>query len=311
MPAVIPAPLREERLKPPAGRVRFVLDTDTKNEIDDQFAVVYALTSPKLQCDALYAAPFKKASHPTAALGMEASYEEILRLIELMGYENPPPVLRGSERFITEGGAPPESDAVRDLIERCQGPEPVYVVAIGALTNIAAALLLRPEIAQNMILLWLGGHPEYWHTAREFNLSGDIKATQIVLDSGVPLVRFPCKNVAEHVVSVPAEIEAYVGRLGRIGAYLSRIFADYIPGELRSKVIWDVVPLAWLVSPEWVPSRLVPTPRLRDDETWDLSDTTRPLCRVAIDARRDPILKDFVASLSAYVERRGAANESA
>ncbi|MBE0698068.1 MAG: nucleoside hydrolase, partial [Anaerolineaceae bacterium] len=36
-----------------------VLDTDTYNEIDDQFAVVYALLSPEqLQVEALYAAPF-------------------------------------------------------------------------------------------------------------------------------------------------------------------------------------------------------------------------------------------------------------
>ena len=36
---------RVQRLEPPAGRVRMVLDTDTYNEIDDQFALVYALLS--------------------------------------------------------------------------------------------------------------------------------------------------------------------------------------------------------------------------------------------------------------------------
>ena len=36
-----------------------VLDTDTYNEIDDQFAVVHALLSPEhLNVEALYAAPF-------------------------------------------------------------------------------------------------------------------------------------------------------------------------------------------------------------------------------------------------------------
>ena len=34
---------RIERLNAPEGKVRMVLDTDTYNEIDDQFAVVYAL----------------------------------------------------------------------------------------------------------------------------------------------------------------------------------------------------------------------------------------------------------------------------
>ena len=32
-----------KRQTPPTGKVRLVLDTDTYNEIDDQFAVVHAL----------------------------------------------------------------------------------------------------------------------------------------------------------------------------------------------------------------------------------------------------------------------------
>ena len=37
---------RLARLDPPTGKVSMVLDTDTYNEIDDQFAVVHALLSP-------------------------------------------------------------------------------------------------------------------------------------------------------------------------------------------------------------------------------------------------------------------------
>ncbi len=43
----IPETTRLERLLPPTGRVRMVLDTDTYNEIDDQFALVHALLSPR------------------------------------------------------------------------------------------------------------------------------------------------------------------------------------------------------------------------------------------------------------------------
>ena len=34
---------RLKLLEPPVGKVRVVLDTDTYNEIDDQFAIVYAM----------------------------------------------------------------------------------------------------------------------------------------------------------------------------------------------------------------------------------------------------------------------------
>lgn len=36
-----------ERLLPPQRRVKAVLDTDAYNEIDDQFAILYAMLSPE------------------------------------------------------------------------------------------------------------------------------------------------------------------------------------------------------------------------------------------------------------------------
>jgi len=293
---------RRARIEPPAegDAVSFILDTDTKNEIDDQFAVVYALSSPKLHCEALYAAPFTKKEYPTAREGMLASYDEAVRVVDMLGLGTPPPILKGSETFLTGAEAAPVSPAALDLIARCKREEVVRVVAIGALTNIAAAIKLEPSIVERLVVLWLGGHPDYWHTNREFNLIGDLEAAQIVLNSGVPLVRFPCKNVAELIASSPVEIEQHVAPCGEIGAYLSRIFAEFIPGRLRSKPIWDLAPLAWLVNPKWVPTRLGPTPRLNDDLTWDHGDVTRPIHRVAVDARRDPILLDFVTTLESF-----------
>ena len=60
-----------------------VLDTDTYNEIDDQFALVYALLCPeKLNVEAVYAARLPMTGPPGPATRMEKSYEEILRLLE-------------------------------------------------------------------------------------------------------------------------------------------------------------------------------------------------------------------------------------
>ena len=47
------------RLEIPTGPVDVVLDTDTANEVDDQFALSYLLASQeKLRVQAIYAAPF-------------------------------------------------------------------------------------------------------------------------------------------------------------------------------------------------------------------------------------------------------------
>jgi purine nucleosidase len=61
MPPALSDPDRIRRLEPPAqgARLSMVLDTDTFNEIDDQFALGYALLSPdRLDLKAVYAAPF-------------------------------------------------------------------------------------------------------------------------------------------------------------------------------------------------------------------------------------------------------------
>ena len=56
--------LMTERLAPPRGKLRVVIDTDTANEIDDQFALAWALLSPvKLDVLAVTAEPFSFAHH--------------------------------------------------------------------------------------------------------------------------------------------------------------------------------------------------------------------------------------------------------
>ena len=85
----IPESKRIQMLDPPDGCVRMILDTDTYNEIDDQFAVVHALLSPdELKVEAIYAAPFHNNRSRDAEDGMEKSYDEILRLLTFLNVES-------------------------------------------------------------------------------------------------------------------------------------------------------------------------------------------------------------------------------
>ncbi|MBT5832967.1 MAG: nucleoside hydrolase, partial [Candidatus Latescibacteria bacterium] len=106
-----------ERLQPPTGKVRIVLDTDTYNEVDDQFAVAHALLSPdQMSVEALYAAPFYNGRSDGPADGMERSYDEILRLLDRLNVADDGLVFRGSAGYLEAADKPQESDAVRDLI---------------------------------------------------------------------------------------------------------------------------------------------------------------------------------------------------
>jgi inosine-uridine nucleoside N-ribohydrolase len=276
------------------GPRRAVLDTDTYNELDDQFAVVYAMLSPaQIRLEALYAAPFENDRSAGPADGMEKSYDEIRRLLERLPTPHPP-VLRGSRSWLPAAASP----ASEDLIARARaGDPPLHVLTIGAPTNVAAALQAAPDIAERIVVVWLGGNPRYWHRAVEFNVYQDMAASRVLLDSGVPLVHVPCRNVSEHLRTTKAEIDTYVRGAGPIGDYLADIFADYQPDDAgRSKVIWDVAVVAWLVNEAWVPTAVVHSPLLTDAGTWS-HDPTRHLIREALWADRDEIFADFFRKL--------------
>ena len=126
----------------------------------------------------------------------------------------------------------------------------------------------------------------------------------MVLDSGVPFVHVPCKNVAEHVKTSVPELEAMLENSGDIGAYLLQIFREYVGTDIpRSKEIWDLAAVAWLVEPRDLPSKVMPTPRLRVDEqlSWEL-DPERPPYRVLTDAKRDQVFATFLATLRTYLQ---------
>ncbi|MGC9355451.1 MAG: hypothetical protein ACP5D9_16500, partial [Mariniphaga sp.] len=132
---------RLKQLEPPTGKVRMVLDTDTYNEVDDQFALAYAfLSKEKIELEAVYAAPFHNKRSNGPADGMEKSYDEILRLLNMLGKTPEGFVFRGSDRYLEDVTKPIRSEAALDLVEKAMAssPEnPLYVVPVGCITNIA------------------------------------------------------------------------------------------------------------------------------------------------------------------------------
>ena len=97
-----------KRLKRPEGKIDVVLDTDTYNEIDDQFALAYLLKSgEKLNVRAIYAAPFHNEKSEGPADGMEKSFQEIQRILELMDREDMKEhVYRGSCSYLPDETQP-------------------------------------------------------------------------------------------------------------------------------------------------------------------------------------------------------------
>lgn len=232
-----------------------ILDTDAYNEIDDQFAISYLLrSSDKIKTLSINAAPFFNPNSSSPADGMEKSYHEIYKILDLCGKSAEEiPVFRGSTDYLKSETEPVISDAADNIIRTAKNysPEnPLYVVAIGAITNVASALISAPEIAENLVIVWLGGHARHWHDTKEFNMMQDIAAARVVIGSKAKFVQLPCFGVVSAFTVSGDELEKRLFGKNPLADYLAKNTVteaeSYAKGKPWTRPIWDVTAVAWL-----------------------------------------------------------------
>ncbi|NDJ60479.1 MAG: hypothetical protein GYB67_05095 [Chloroflexi bacterium] len=357
-PQLSEAELRQ-RLEPPTGTVRLIIDTDAHNEIDDQFAIAWALLSQNVfEIEGVVAEPYSHRHHrepllqaydaltkhgasdvgaamPDIAMryaasarrmidsgfdphtiafvdpdaGMELSYQEILKVFDLLGANPAGKVFRGSPDYLTSLDAPIKSDAADFIIERALAADdrPLYIAAIGCVTNIASAILLAPEIITKIVVTWTSSYPSAINLSNlpSLNLMQDPLASRLLFDCGVPHVYLPGYYIGEQLKLSLPDMEQWVQGKGKIGAYLYHLYTHNPIHTLigvndhfgRTWVIWDLINFAWLINPDWVPSRIVPAPILTDD-LYYVQDTNRHVMREAYGCNRDEIFRDFFTKLN-------------
>ena len=298
--------LRLARLNKPEGPVDVVLDTDTFNEVDDQFALSYLIKSDdELNLKAIYAAPFYNYRVESSAEGMEKSYQEIFNVLTLLKREDLKSIVhKGSDKFLPDEKTPVVSDAAKHLAELAMNyteEKPLYVIAIAAITNVASAILLNPEIVNRMVVIWLGGHALEWPDNREFNCYQDVAGARVVFGSGAALVQVPCKGVVSAFTTTRQELEYWIKGKNELCDYLCKMFlveaAEMNRGKCASKPIWDVTAVAWLLKGEFMDDRLEYTPIPEYDDKWAFSKN-RPLMRYVYHIRRDNLMEDLFTKLA-------------
>ena len=301
---------RLRNLECPKGPVDMVLDTDAYNEIDDQFAISYAISAKeKISVKAFYAAPFFNERSTGPEDGMERSYEEIGRLLKLAKEENYP-VFRGSRGYLTDEKTAQPSPAAEDLTVRAMdySPEkPLYVLAIGAITNVASALIMKPEIADRIVVVWLGGNALTWPDNREFNCFQDVAAARVVFNSGAPLVILPCQGVVSAFTISGPELSYWLQGKNPLCDYLAQNTIEaaesYAKGRVWSRVIWDVTTVGWLLNDggRFMSEQLLPTPIPEYDDHY-AQDPRRPFCKMVTRIHRDALFQDLFEHLSGRPE---------
>ncbi len=289
----------------PSSRRRVIIDTDAKNEADDQFAIVHALLSPSLDIRGLIAAHFGTSRSERS---MEESREEIDLLLHLTGLEQNVTVANGAASGIADERTPRDSEGAQLIIaeSRLARPgDPLFVAFLGPLTDMASAILLDPTIVQrDIVVIWIGGvgyGGVETYPGVEFNLRNDIAAANVVYDSGITIWQVP-SNVYSQVSVSYTELEEKIGGTSKLADYLISQTMEwnrtYWPEPIESRSLGDSPAVSLMLYPRGGNFRIVPAPRFGQEGHY-LPGSGHPIRVVeAVDVRF--LLEDMFAKIRKF-----------
>jgi len=184
---------------------------------------------------------------------------------------------------------------------RYSSDRPLYVVAIGAITNIASAILINPEITDRIVVVWLGGNAREWPDTKEFNMYQDVAAARVVFGSGSAVVQLPCMGVVSAFATSGPELDHWLRGKNELCDYLvdytakSAIKDGGLPNWTR--VIWDVAAVGWLLDGDFMLDRLDRIPIPQYDHHYSF-DATRHFYRYVYHINRDKLFEDMFKKLA-------------
>jgi len=302
-----------QRLQKPEKKIDVVIDTDMFNEIDDLYALAYLISSnEQLNLKGIFAAPFyspkdmgRTIKNNSPKEGMEQSYNAILELLEVMKREDLKEILfHGSASTLVDEKTPVISEAAEELVRlaREHTPEdPLYVIAIAVLTDIASAILMAPDILNKIVVVWLGGHGLEWQSCNDFNASQDIAAARVVFDTGVALVQIPCLGVVSEFHISRIELEHRLMAQNSLCEYLLDQTCKFMALKKQtpnwSKPLWDVTAVAWLVRQDFMEDRYEHSPLFGYDRRYSF-DHTRHFIKYVYKINRDILFDDLFDKLT-------------
>ncbi|WP_139996037.1 nucleoside hydrolase [Paenibacillus paridis] len=288
---------------PESKQIRLIINTDAKNEADDQYAIAHALLTPRFNIAGIIAAHFGTRIDTS----MEESFLEIKKVLQLMHMEDEVTVHEGAKAALPDEQTPVSSPGSELIVSEAmkEGELPLYVIFLGPLTDLASAYLQEPRIADRMTAVWIGGGP-YPAGAREFNLENDIAAANVVFRSPIPLWQVP-QNVYKMLRVSLAELAVRVRPHGEIGRYLFEqlvefnLHPDHTPrwpkGEMWS--LGDSPAVSLLIDDQEFDYDMVDAPHITSDMRYEEQKTDRKI-RVyrSVDARFT--LEDMYAKLELF-----------
>jgi len=241
-----------------AQKQQIIIDADTGNEVDDLYALVRILLEPTVEITALNAAHWQ-TSHWSIENTMENSHRLNQQLLGEMGLRVR--TLRGAAaRMYDWGDRARHSAAAYEIIKQAREKDKVVIIALGALTNVASAVFIAPDIATKVELFWLGTTMDFDSNTlkrNDFNPLMDPFALDHLLDSEVQMNIIPV-NVAS---AMKIGFETMESKIGAhfLGKHLQKRWSNHIDGERESRTLWDLALVSVFIHPEFAEKESIVT----------------------------------------------------
>ena len=255
-------------------KINIILDTDTYNECDDQFALSYLIKSKDLfNIEAITVAPYSHTKRDVKVRdSQELSYNEILKICNWLNFDTDNKVFKGSVDYI-QNGYDEKNVAVNKIIEIALKNNKTYILGIGAITNIALAIKKEPKIVNKIEIIWLGGNELGYKDNLEYNFRQDVEAVKIVFESKVKLTILPCKNIVSELKIDINTIKEKLENKSKLCNYLiERFYNDGYHDVQESRVIWDISVIAYMINKNWFETKQISCPNIRMDTSYEITD---------------------------------------
>lgn len=261
-----PAAQRAVPAIPPRDRkIRVLIDTDARNEIDDVWAIALAARCPeRFQIEGFVAANYDNEMPGGGPASVETSARLVETVLEKAGLQGKFPVKRGSPpmRYQFE---PSESEGVDFIIEKAMAssPEdPLWIVGLGAATNIASAYLKEPRIAERTVVFW-HFRTQWPKRCWNFNVIGDVRAARTVFHSNLAFVLFDTGTN----LTCPMEQSARWVDFSPLARFIHEFRNEHKGFQSPKKGFFDLGDIAALVDPSLATWEVVDCPEV----DWDLA----------------------------------------
>lgn len=247
--------------------MKIILDADTANEVDDLFSITRLLQAENVELLGLCSTHFRLHEHapPDSVSASQQLNEELLRLC---GREEVPCPCGGNQWMghAWGGTEPADSPAVQHIITTARSlpsNERLILAGQGAMTNLASALALAPDIIPRVDVHVMGFQYDVsqgiWNK-NEFNIRNDLNAADYLLSlDGLDLRVMPAQTCYPLEFETAAAQER-LQKAGSLGQFIADHWRSQHDAANRLRVIWDLALISAVLHPEWTESQTVPAP---------------------------------------------------